>query len=398
MDQSNLIEVTRELLYQQVWTTPMSRLCKTYGLSDVGLAKICGNWDIPCPPRGYWAKKRNGKSVRQSKLKPIEEGNPVLFTCEPGPPEEPEPQRPPKESDRRRTIEKRVANRIVVSTQIIEPHPFITRTETSIRSAKVDDSGIVRPKARQCLSLAVSPGMIDRALCILDTALKALEARGFPVSVTDDDPPQTQVRVLDEDIRFRLLEEVEHRERTKEFTQKQLDEFRFWGRPRKQYENVPSGRLVLQIDTCYGMDGRWSDRKNQRVENQLNHFVVGLVRAAESIKQERIDAEIRRKEHEERERQRQEEEIRRREEERRRQEQERRRQEEEARFRQVMAEAAAWTTAEQVRAYLTAVRHTVVQKVGVIEAGSDLDSWLTWAEGRVDAIDPLKRSATSPNK
>jgi hypothetical protein len=43
-----------------VWKTPITRLAKEYGLSDVGLAKICKKHDIPRPPRGYWAKKEGG--------------------------------------------------------------------------------------------------------------------------------------------------------------------------------------------------------------------------------------------------------------------------------------------------------------------------------------------------
>ena len=33
-------KISRTELYEQVWTVPMARLAKDYGLSDVGLAKI----------------------------------------------------------------------------------------------------------------------------------------------------------------------------------------------------------------------------------------------------------------------------------------------------------------------------------------------------------------------
>jgi len=33
--------ITREELYTQVWNTPMRTLAANYGLSDVGLGKIC---------------------------------------------------------------------------------------------------------------------------------------------------------------------------------------------------------------------------------------------------------------------------------------------------------------------------------------------------------------------
>jgi len=48
--------ISRQELYALVWQTPMSRLAKSFGLSDVGLRKICVKHDIPTPKPGYWAK------------------------------------------------------------------------------------------------------------------------------------------------------------------------------------------------------------------------------------------------------------------------------------------------------------------------------------------------------
>lgn len=68
MDDTVIITLTREELYDQVWSTPMMHLAKKYYLSDVGLAKVCRKHQIPYPPRGYWAKKRQGKIVRKPRL------------------------------------------------------------------------------------------------------------------------------------------------------------------------------------------------------------------------------------------------------------------------------------------------------------------------------------------
>ena len=53
-------QITRKELYAQVWSTPIRTLAANYGLSDVGLAKICKRLAIPRPPRGYWAKIQAG--------------------------------------------------------------------------------------------------------------------------------------------------------------------------------------------------------------------------------------------------------------------------------------------------------------------------------------------------
>ncbi len=61
-------EITRQALYDQVWSTPMAKLAKNYGVSDVALAKICKKLNVPYPRRGYWRRKETGKTVKQLAL------------------------------------------------------------------------------------------------------------------------------------------------------------------------------------------------------------------------------------------------------------------------------------------------------------------------------------------
>ena len=55
--------LSREELYSQVWTMPISRLAAQYGITGTGLAKICARPKVSCLRRGYapaawlaWAK------------------------------------------------------------------------------------------------------------------------------------------------------------------------------------------------------------------------------------------------------------------------------------------------------------------------------------------------------
>lgn len=52
------IFVSREELYEQVWTTPTRHLAAKYGISDVAIRKICKKLFVPKPPPGYWARVR----------------------------------------------------------------------------------------------------------------------------------------------------------------------------------------------------------------------------------------------------------------------------------------------------------------------------------------------------
>src|SRR5882724_9856135 len=68
------VELRRADLYTQVWTVPVQRLAKRFGLSDVGLAKVCRKFNIPVPPVGYWARKQHGYKVEQPPLPPLSQG------------------------------------------------------------------------------------------------------------------------------------------------------------------------------------------------------------------------------------------------------------------------------------------------------------------------------------
>jgi ankyrin repeat protein len=69
-----LSRYNREELYEKTWSKPMQLLAKEYGISDVGLAKVCRKLAIPVPGRGYWAKKAAGKPVpKRPQLKALPE-------------------------------------------------------------------------------------------------------------------------------------------------------------------------------------------------------------------------------------------------------------------------------------------------------------------------------------
>lgn len=51
---------SREALYARVWARPLAEVAAEMGLSRTGLAKMCDRLDVPCPPRGYWARRRKG--------------------------------------------------------------------------------------------------------------------------------------------------------------------------------------------------------------------------------------------------------------------------------------------------------------------------------------------------
>jgi hypothetical protein len=60
--------LTREQLYELVWSEPMRLLSKQIGISDVAIAKHCRKIGVPIPERGYWNKLQAGKNVTKAAL------------------------------------------------------------------------------------------------------------------------------------------------------------------------------------------------------------------------------------------------------------------------------------------------------------------------------------------
>jgi hypothetical protein len=67
-------QFSRQELYDLVWSTAMTTLAKQFGMSDVGLRKICVKHEIPTPPAGYWAKLQFGKKVKKIPLPAATDG------------------------------------------------------------------------------------------------------------------------------------------------------------------------------------------------------------------------------------------------------------------------------------------------------------------------------------
>ena len=53
------VKLSREELYELVWSKPMTHASKELGISDVMLGKMCKQRNVPRPPRGYWAAQQS---------------------------------------------------------------------------------------------------------------------------------------------------------------------------------------------------------------------------------------------------------------------------------------------------------------------------------------------------
>lgn len=370
-------KVQREILYEEVWSDPVTVVSARYGLSDVGLAKICKRLQIPLPRRGYWAKLKSGQKVSKAPLPAL--GPKTASRTEVAMPSAGEI------ANRRATKEKvatvrRQTGDLQVPSALSSPHPQIRAAALRLkqRDGWSDAKGL-RSAPGEVLSLEVTKGSLDRALLITDTLIKTLAKQGISTLI-DANSKCTYFDVRGTLVSFTITEHVT-RSIHKMTPAEERARDRYWktsllsAKPIDypsipQYDYSPTGRLTITLGNWPSRS--WRDTEKSRLESRLGQVIAGLISLAEEI------------------RQRQEEEAR--EKEQRRLAEERfesfinRHQREEAAFKELEAKAMAWERANRMRAYIEAVER---QASSSGELANDLLEWLAWARAKADWLDPL---------
>lgn len=374
--ESKIISFTRKELYDQVWSIPMIKLAKKYGLSGRGLSKICNKHDIPCPPRGYWAKLQAGKKVKKIPLPSTESTDAIRLEDSPG--EKPEK----KIADD--FVEKNKIESIPVKKTLKGAHPLIKKTSDYFKtvSKKVDE--MLEPPIDKYLDITVSPGALRRGLLIMDAVIRVLDSKGFPVVIENS---RTQVKIFDISIQIQLKEEY------KTVPKKPKDHNLEWnyqfGYTNKyspySYDRIPSGVLCLSIDEWVGGPGtqqkNWRDIKSAVLEDRLPKFISGLIQIA-AIKSEET---------------------------RQRKEEERLREEhkkilqqkvdeynfEKERVSGLLEDSDNWNKAFVLRQYIAEVEKCLKNGESISFIEGSVEAWMEWAKNQADRLDPLNDSPPS---
>ena len=279
----DIVKISRKELYEQVWAEPVTQLARRYSFSDVWLAKICRKYNIPRPPRGYWARKRSGRKVPKTPL-PKEKDDPVIKIYV-----RPLDLKEKDVTEKKAISEKRAIPSIVVPEVLNDPHPLIETSSEILASCKSDSSGIVIPSGGHCLDIQVSRESLPRSLRIMNALIKTLDAMGFEVSILGK---ATRVKVLDVSLSIGIGEEL-YRRRLKA-KDHNLDGYYNFGYNRYEDQPIPSGRLFLSIgDLGFYSAGEcrknWRDTETKGLEDSLKSFISGLIKAA-TLKKARISS------------------------------------------------------------------------------------------------------------
>jgi hypothetical protein len=359
--------VSRDELYEQVWSKPMTKIAAEYGVTGTALKKTCNRHGIPTPERGYWAKLAHGKPVHKAPLpKPVEGRPNQIQIAGSGAYQLPEAVREAKAK-----AHEQLEALVATETQVAESR-VLAATRRAILRARPDQQGFAAARGYGVVPLKISPASIERGLRVLSQLLSLAEAQGYRPRATDNG----LVLVVDGvSIAFGLEEQPQktpHEPTAAELKQRDRNlQWRSSSTPWPKYDHAPSGRLaiVIQTNPYSGLRRTYSDRKTRTIESTLPAVLVGFVEHA-SVSRERQHAE------EERARQREEAEARR-----------RREEAFEAREKRRMEFVDAIHEQLLCRTKLSAVlRH--LERVGAEEA-SKVKTMAEWIKGRLRPIDAL---------
>jgi hypothetical protein len=351
----------RQELYEKVWQFPLRKLAHEYGISDVGLAKVCRKLKIPLPGLGHWTKIACGHKIPRPSLPPIE-NVPVLVRHV----REVKTLVLPEDAPRLNRLEQIAAEASLSVTKAMLAHPLIEKSRVAlIQSRAKEGEKLWAARDTECLDLRVTKNMLTRALRIMAALIHLLEREGFKVAIEKTAPESTRTTIYDEEIRFGLIERF--RQIKSEPSPKDS---------KYSYNPVrlePTGMLSVEIWNYYfgGPQKVWRDRESMKLEELVPKCVAGMMRIA---LKERADAKARR----DRELARQNriakveaelEKIR----------------AEEKRIKTLRKEVVAWHRAQRIRDYLAEARES-----GVKDA-----EWIAWAQREADRLDPLKPTPAS---
>lgn len=376
--------VDREALYEEVWSEPVTVVAPRYGLSDVGLAKICRSLGIPLPSRGYWAKVKAGKIMKRAPLPPVKAPGSIATGLK----KVPDEIAAARQHLRQATVHAREAScarEIEEQALQTEIHPLIEDAGRRLRRRDgwPKESG-VRAAPAEVFDLRVTRATMDRALLVADRLLKALEPHGVQAVVDGEakrtllvfSTPTTAIPVsIEEDVK--VSRHVPNRSERAQINRY----FDRWRLPRGEsveypkmpkHDYTPTGILIVRVGRWFSRS--WKDTPRKALEERIREVVLGVLNIGleehlhqfdDACREDAYRLALKRYLFVS----------------------ERRAREVEG-FERLETDAGRWERASRLRVYADAVERKAIADGALF---ADVIEWLAWARAKADWMDPTMK-------
>lgn len=398
------IQFERQSLYEEVWSEPLTRLGKKYGLSDNGVRKVCIALNIPLPKAGHWAKISAGHQILRT---PLPENSKITVYVSHPKPVETSSQEKTEDAiwlEQRESFEADPINHIVVELQPRKLHPLLLESRSQlIEKVKESEKLIIeaqkeaiRPKKktwepnihsfrlsfferngqllelhRWSMPLRLTSKTWERGLAIMNALFIAAEKRGFEIT-KEKESNRLSFKLDGAEVYIRMSEKLRQEIRASKDTAElnsHLD---------SQKIKVPTG--ILRFHICLGgyTDIEIPETSGKPLQENLNQVFSRIYKlVVRSRVKSREWAEWRRKREEE---------------DRQREEREKIRLEalrlqelESQKRKDLLKEANDWQSAELIYKYIAHF-----DAMGNFQDNEKFIEWKKWALNVADQLDPTR--------
>jgi hypothetical protein len=168
--------VSRQELYEMVWSMPMIKVAEQFEVSGSYMARVCSALRVPRPERGHWAKLAVGKAPGRPPLPEAQPGDQLNWSRDGG------LQSPPRP---------RIVARLLGPRRSRLARP-VTGVHGLVRDAKgyygtgykVDEGQHLRPYKRLMVDVTASKAGLEKALAFANDLFNALESVGHRVVIS----------------------------------------------------------------------------------------------------------------------------------------------------------------------------------------------------------------------
>jgi low affinity Fe/Cu permease len=273
-------KLSRSELYKKVWTTPMVRLAPEFSISDVALAKTCKKYNIPRPPRGYWARIANGYKDKKTAL-PKGENLTIEFDIESN-------KRNREFIQLQKEKEKKELEAVQPAIEMAQDltHPLADRFRARIGNIKPDSNGLLKMRRSGLPDVEIAEDAIDRVARFLSLIAYALTEQKVTLSKSSDSG-QLIFKRDGFGISIKISQALVREEREPTLEEKRKPS---WEWDLSVYRPTQKLTLVLQSEEYISGRKKWTETNANNIVNLVAKIAARIDELLRGLEEARITA------------------------------------------------------------------------------------------------------------